>query len=106
MGNEKSIMDACQGCKYMVHTASPFPNMNTATEDECIRPAVDGTLAALKGAEQAGAKRVVVTSSVAAIMVGEDPTKVHVNEEDWSVPNECRPYEKSKTLAEQAAWDY
>jgi len=54
-----------------VHTASPFPAANPKNEDELIKPAVEGTLAALRGAQKHGAKRVVITSSVASIMVQE-----------------------------------
>lgn len=77
-----------------------------------IRPAVDGTLSVLKACAEAGTvKRVVLTSSVAAVSngMGGSPSKPqdHVySEADWSVETECAVYERSKLLAEKAAWDY
>ena len=63
----ESLESAIKGCDYLVHTASPFPLVNPRDEQLVIRPAVEGTLSALKAAHQAKVKRVVVTSSVAAI---------------------------------------
>jgi len=64
---EDSIIEACKGCDFIVHTASPFPLKKPKNEDELIKPAVEGTLAAMKRDLKYGAKRVVLTSSVAAI---------------------------------------
>lgn len=98
----------------MFHLASPFPNatQRQPAEDEIIRPAVDGTLNVLKACAEAGTvKRVVLTSSIAAISCGMSgsPNKPrdHVySESDWSDEAGCELYEKSKLLAERAAWDY
>lgn len=65
--NEESVIEACKDCTYIIHTASPFPIAQPKNEDELIKPAVEGTLAALKGAQRYGAKRVVITSSTAAV---------------------------------------
>jgi dihydroflavonol-4-reductase len=75
-----------------------------------IIPARDGTLHVLRAARDAGVKRVVVTSSFAAMGHGHrnrDPTKPFT-EEDWTDIDGpgCGAYEKSKTLAERAAWDF
>ena len=97
---------ALDGITALVHTASPFPIAQPANEDELIRPAVDGTLRALRAAASAGVRRVVLTSSVAAIMhQGSAATQ---NESDWAdqdVPG-TTAYVKSKTLAERATWDF
>ena len=50
-----------------MHTASLFPIASPDNEDDLIRPAVEGTLRALRAAKATGVKRVVLTSSVAAI---------------------------------------
>ena len=73
-----------------------------------IKPAVEGTLAALKGAQKHKAKRVVVTSSVAAIWKTSDEKQTHFTHDDWTDATSKRvgAYEKSKTLAEKAAWDF
>ncbi|GAB4582998.1 SDR family oxidoreductase [Nocardia sp. IFM 10818] len=96
---------AAADCRFVVHTASPFPSGEPKNEDELVRPAVDGTLRVLRAAAAAGVERVVLTSSIAAIRVGHGGDRV-LTEEDWSNPAACNAYEKSKTLAERAAWDF
>jgi nucleoside-diphosphate-sugar epimerase len=103
----ESLEKAIEGCEYVVHTASPFPAANPKDENEIIRPAVEGTLAVLRAAHKHRVKRVVITSSVAALInqaAGEH--KSIYTEEDWTNPTVCEPYEKSKALAEKAAWDF
>ena len=107
--------EACAGCDYVLHVASPFPPSAPKHEDELIKPAREGTLRALRAAKKAETvKRVVITSSFAAVGYGHpkglrtksDP----FTEKDWTVVNDARnpvgAYEKSKTLAEQAAWEW
>jgi nucleoside-diphosphate-sugar epimerase len=96
---------AVDGCDYVVHVASPFPNETPKSEDELIRPAVDGTLRVLRAASGAGVKRVVLTSSIAAVSSGHQDEAVRT-EADWSVVDRGPAYAKSKTLAERAAWDF
>lgn len=66
--NAQSLEEAIQGADYVVHTASPFPEKMPKDENLIIKPAVDGTLAVMKAAHKNRVKRVVITSSVAAIM--------------------------------------
>jgi dihydroflavonol-4-reductase len=96
---------AVEGCDYVVHVASPFPRETPKSEDEVIRPAVDGTLRVLRAAADAGVKRVVLTSSIVAVTGGRAGGGVHT-EADWSVVDGRPAYPKSKTLAERAAWDF
>ena len=101
--------EAMNGIDVLMHTASPFPLAQPEDEDEVIRPAVDGALRALRAAKGADVRRVVMTSSTAAIMSGALPTgKTTYDEECWSDVNSqvMSPYAKSKTLAEQAAWQF
>ena len=101
--------EALQGADALMHTASPFPLAQPKDENEVIRPAVDGTLRALKAAKAAGVTRVVLTSSLVAVMDKDAPDNgKSYNHEDWSDLNSARinPYGKSKTMAEQAAWDF
>ena len=100
--------EAMQGRDVLMHTASPFPLENPKNEDELIRPAVDGTLRALKAAQKAGVTRVILTSSVVAMIHAERPTGYQVGPDDWTDLNHptARPYVKSKTLAEREAWDF
>jgi dihydroflavonol-4-reductase len=100
--------DAVAGCAYVLHVASPFPDAVPGHEDDLIRPAVQGTLRVLRACAADGTvRRVVLTSSVAAIAAGYDKRDRTVRTEaDWSVVDASSAYEKSKTLAERAAWDY
>ena len=108
--NEQSMIDACTGSTYIVHVASPF--FMSKNEDELVKPAVDGTIGAMKAAQAAGVRRIVITSSCAAIQcvaAADKPADRTYDESYWS--NVDRPegigaYLKSKTLAEKAAWDF
>lgn len=99
---------ATDGCDYVHHVASPFPLENPKHEDELIVPAREGTLRALRAARAAGVKRVVVTSSFAAVGYGHGDREAPFTEADWTnlADKEVPPYMKSKTIAERAAWDF
>ena len=101
--------EATAGCDYVLHLASPFPSKAPKDENELIAPARDGALRVLKAARGAGVKRVVLTSSFAAVGYGgpKDRTAAFT-EEDWTNLNDptVQPYPKSKTIAERAAWDF
>jgi len=94
----------------LMHTASPFPIASPKDENELIRPAVDGTLRALKAAKNAGVNRVILTSSNAAVYGCDLPAgKNEYDETMWTDVNNPIgrvAYTKSKTLAEKAAWDF
>lgn len=99
--------EAVAGCEYVLHVASPFPAAAPAHEDELIVPAREGALRVLRASRAAGVKRVVLTSSFAAIGYGDQPHDKPYTEANWTVidPN-VSAYVKSKTLAERAAWDF
>jgi dihydroflavonol-4-reductase len=98
---------AIEGCDYVLHVASPFPAKQPKDPDELIAPAREGTLRVLGLALDHGVKRVVVTSSVAAVRLAGDGESRPLTEEDWTDPAEpgLTPYVRSKTIAERAAWD-
>jgi len=100
--------DAVAGCEYVLHVASPFPPNIPKHEDELIVPAREGALRVLRASREAGVKRVVLTSSFAAIGYGHKEQQAPFTEESWTDPeaDDVRPYVKSKTLAERAAWDF
>jgi len=100
--------EAVAGCDYVQHVASPFPQSQPQDEQELIRPAREGTLRVLRAARDAGVKRVVVTSSFAAIGYGHGQRTADYTEADWTDVDgpAVQPYMKSKTLAERAAWDF
>ncbi len=100
--------DAVSGCRYVLHLASPLPAKPPKDENELIVPARDGALRVLRAAVAEGVERVVMTSSVAAVVYGHarDGSRTY-DESDWSqLTKEVGAYEKSKTLAERAAWEY
>ncbi len=100
--------EAASGCDFVLHVASPFPLRVPKHEDELIVPGRAGTLRVLDAAREAGVKRVVLTSSFAAIGYGHKPADRRFTEENWTDPNGggVSAYVKSKTLAERAAWDF
>jgi len=100
--------EAVAGCDYVLHVASPFPQTVPKDENEIIVPAREGALRVLRAARDAGVKRVVLTSSFAAIGYGSKTQDALFTEADWTDPEseDALPYTKSKTLAERAAWDF
>lgn len=100
--------EAVGGCDYVLHVASPFPASAPKDENDLIVPAREGALRVLRAARDDGVKRVVLTSSFAAIGYGRPPQQRPFDETDWTDPNGhgVYPYVKSKTLAERAAWDF
>jgi nucleoside-diphosphate-sugar epimerase len=103
-----SIDKAVAGCDYVIHTASPYPTKMPKNEDELIKPAVDGTRAVLDACKKHKVKRLVVTSSMVAIV---DYSKYEegltVDENDWLEDyDSTTSYSKSKALAEKLCYDY
>ena len=100
--------DAVAGCDYVLHVASPFPPAVPKDENELIVPAREGALRVLRAARDGKVRRVVLTSSYAAIGYGTQGRSTPFTEEDWTDPDgpDVQPYVKSKTLAERAAWDF
>lgn len=100
--------EAVAGCQYVLHVASPFPPEQPNDPDELIVPARDGALRVLRAALDAGVKRVVMTSSVAAIRGSRESSEsAPFTEADWTDGDDTErtPYVRSKTIAERAAWD-
>ncbi|HTA58006.1 MAG TPA: aldehyde reductase, partial [Candidatus Baltobacteraceae bacterium] len=106
--NDAGWSEAVAGCDFVLHVASPLPPSVPKHEDELIVPAREGTLRVLRASRDAGVKRVVLTSSFAAIGYGHKVREAPFTEADWTDPNgdDVAPYTKSKTLAERAAWDF
>jgi dihydroflavonol-4-reductase len=101
--------EAVAGCRYVLHVASPFPPIQPKDADELIVPARDGALRVLRAALDAGVERVVMTSSIAAVRSGRTSSEsAPYTEADWTDGDDAAhtPYVRSKTLAEQAAWQH
>ncbi|MEM9840971.1 MAG: aldehyde reductase [Pseudomonadota bacterium] len=109
LGKDEGWTEALAGCDVLMHTASPFPLGEPKDPQELIRPAVDGTLRAMRAAKAAGITRVILTSSCAAIYKdASKPWDASSTEENWTSVDDpsVGAYEASKTLAEKAAWDF
>ena len=106
--NDTGWLEAVAGCEYVLHVASPLPERVPKDENELIAPAREGTLRVLRASRDAGVKRVVLTSSFAAVGYGHKQRNEPFTEQDWTDPNcnDVLPYTKSKTLAEHAAWNF
>ncbi|KAL2540910.1 NAD(P)-binding Rossmann-fold superfamily protein [Abeliophyllum distichum] len=109
-GSFDSVVDGCEG---VFHTASPFFHAVTDPQAELIDPALKGTLNVLEScAKTPSVKRVVLTSSIAAVAYNGKPRtpEVVVDETWWTSPEVCKEmklwYVLSKTLAEEAAWKF
>lgn len=98
---------AVAGCDYVLHVASPFPATLPKHEDELIVPAREGALRVLRASRDAGVKRVVLTSSFAAVGYGHEYRGTPFDETYWTdTKSDVAPYVKSKAVAERAAWDF
>lgn len=98
--------EAAEGCNYLQHIASPFVLTMPRDANDLIRPAVEGVRRALTAAMNAGHKRMVLTSSLAAIDGGHGNYVRRLDPTDWTDP-QCpmaNAYTQSKTLAEREAW--
>jgi nucleoside-diphosphate-sugar epimerase len=106
--NDAGWSEAVAGCDYVLHVASPFPMGIPKNEDQLIVPAREGAIRVLRASRDASVKRVVLTSSFAAVGYGKEPQQAPFDETSWTDPSgsDVRPYVKSKTLAERASWDF
>jgi dihydroflavonol-4-reductase len=96
------------GCDLVFHTASPYQLTVRDPQRDLLQPAVEGTLNVLRAcAAKPSVRRVVLTSSVAAIT--DEPPQDHVlTEADWNEQSSLtrNAYYYSKTMAERAAWEF
>lgn len=108
LGADAGWAEAMAGVEHVLHLASPIPLRAPKHDDELIIPARDGTLRVLRAARAAGVRRVVMTSSVAAICYGRDTNPPRFTEADWTNPDhpDSYAYVRSKVIAERAARDF
>ncbi len=108
--NDAGWAEAMSGMEAVFHLASPFPAHDVRDRDTLVKPAVEGSLRVLKAAQAAGIRRVIVTSSIAAVVYGHG-SKTRVDpffESDWSdlQSGHLAAYHESKTRAELAVGDF
>lgn len=107
LADDRGWREAADGCRYVFHGASPTPSTMEGPEENWIAPARNGVLRVLRAAREAGVKRVVMTSAFGTIGYGHKVLDRPFTEEDWTdLSADVPPYQKSKTLSEQAAWQF
>ena len=104
---DKGWDKAMEGCEFVLHVASPYAMKEPRDENEYIKPAVEGTMRALKAAKKSGVKRVVLTSSMVSMLENADKS-INIDYNSWTnvKAKNISSYAKSKTLAERSAWDF
>ena len=105
---EGSFDQAVAGCDLVCHVAASVKLASADPQREIVDPAVKGTANVLEAVRRAGTvKRVVITSSIAAIFDHTNPRDKVYSEADWNQGSTLKsePYNLAKTLAERAAWD-
>lgn len=105
--SDRNWMEAAVGATYVIHVASPTPATRPDDGDAMVKMAVDGTLRVMKAAKVAGVKRVVLTSASGAVLAGHKSHPELFTEEDWTnLSGNIDAYQRSKTMAELAAWEF
>lgn len=106
LSNDRGWAEALRGADFVLHVASPTLALRSTRVDDFVRPAIEGVQRVLRGALAAGVQRVVLTSSMGAIAYGHPNREAPWTEADWTnLDATVAPYQRSKTLAERAAWD-
>jgi dihydroflavonol-4-reductase len=107
---EGSFDEAVDGVDYVLHTASPFFNEVNDPQTELVEPAVNGTLTVFESCLRSSKpiKRVILTSSIVAILESPHEDGTPMTERDWNMEASLTrsPYNYSKRLAEEAAWRF
>ncbi|MFI6426267.1 NAD-dependent epimerase/dehydratase family protein [Promicromonospora sp. NPDC050880] len=99
--------EAVSGCDHVLHVASPTLRNTPESEAAMVTAARDGVLRVLRAARDARVRRVVLTSALGAIGYGHPPRAAPFTEQDWTdVDADIAPYQRSKALAERAAWQF
>jgi dihydroflavonol-4-reductase len=109
LAKDAGWQEAVQGCRFIQHVASPLPLESPSDREALVPEARAGAQRVLENGFSAGAERIVMTSSIAAMInqPGRGKTKTY-GETDWSDPDwkPLTAYPVSKTRAELSAWAY
>lgn len=105
--SDSGWVEAVDGCRYVLHVASPFVLDEPRHPDDLIRPAVEGATRAVATALDAGVQRIVMTSALATMQFAHTPKGHLYTDLDWTDPDDRRlnAYTVSKVRAELAALD-
>ena len=100
----ETLAPAAAGMDGLFQVAAVFRMWAADPQREIIDPSVIGGINMLRAAREAGVKKVVFTSSIAAVGY-ESPDRRPLTEDDWTGPTRL-PYIRAKTEAERAAWQF
>jgi len=109
LGADAGWAEAVKDCRYIQHIASPLPHDAPKEREALVPEARAGAQRVLERGFSAGAKRIVLTSSIAAMMGQRGKgAQMTLTEDDWSDPDwkPMTSYPISKTRAEKSAWAY
>ena len=109
LGSDAGWTDAVKDCRFIQHIASPFPLEAPSDREALVPEARAGAQRVLENGFSAGAERIVLTSSIAAMKGQPGRSKKQTyGEDDWSDPDwkVLSAYPVSKTRAELSAWAY
>ncbi|KAH8896484.1 NAD(P)-binding protein [Thozetella sp. PMI_491] len=109
LAQEDGWAEAMKGCTYVQHLAGPSPGTMQAPDKDIPETTRDGVLRVMRAARDANVKRLVLTSSFAAIGYGQPPRKDAFTEKDWTVLDGKVPvatFQRMKTVVEKAAWEF
>lgn len=108
LNHDQNWENAIRGCTYILSVAAPVFFDKPKNVEEAMRPAREGILRILKMAKKEGVKRVIMTSNFGAVGFTQTDRTRATTEEDWTDTGHrgVSVYEKSKTLAERAAWEF
>jgi dihydroflavonol-4-reductase len=109
LGNDRNWEEAVKDCTYIQHIASPFPLEQPSDREALVPAARTGAQRVLSAGFSAGAKRIVMTSSMVSMMGKPGKgARMQVTEDDWTDPDwrKLTAYAVSKTRAELSAWEY
>ena len=102
--------EAAQGCKNIMHLASPFPFKVSNNRNSLLAPAVDGTLRVINAGVNANVEQIIKTSSIVAMFRKPNRDNPYTfGENDWTDENWTEgvtDYFLSKTKAERLAWEF
>ena len=106
---EGSFDEVVKGCPLVCHAAAAVRMTAKNPQRDIVDPAVEGTRLVLESVARMGdARRVVLTSSVAAIEDDSRPQGHRFTEDQWneSATVKTSPYPLAKTKSERAAWEF
>ncbi len=100
-----SLRKSFKNVEVLYHVAAVFKHWAIDEEKEIVSPNVEGTINVFKIAKEAGIKKIIYVSTMASLEHTRRNEKGEIKNDSWNTSNQDNPYARSKTLAEQKAWE-